>query len=305
MIHKKWEIEITSACNAGCPGCQRTALINKNGKIDINYLFIQDIENIFNDINMLGSKVKFCGVLGDPIANKDLFEITEYFILEKGIGEIEISTNAGLKTVDWWKRYGYISKLSNNVLNVHFAIDGVTDNRYRVNVSLKKAMENMKAYAAVGGVGIWQYIIFDYNKHEVDMARKIANDIGLGFATRTAWRNDVTSKERIKIEKKAINKEYAQPEMDCQHLKTQEIFIGSNKTVWPCCYLYDEYVKKGVPQSKIYSLKDNRLSDILKDPWFNGYIEETFDKNHPLNMPRCWKSCGDKGKRKNQKNVES
>lgn len=305
MLPKKYEIELTSACNAGCPACKRTILIDKGEKFAIETLTYDDIVDIFQDVNMFGAKVKFCGVLGDPIANKDLFDITEFFVVEKGVGEIEVSTNAGLKTADWWKRYGEISKRSRGVLQVHFAIDGFTRNDYRVNVGLEKAMENMEAYVAAGGSAIWQYIIFDYNKHEVDLARQKAKDLGIGFATRTAWRNDSTPKEKAEIQKKAVERTYEQPHIDCQHMKSVEIYVGANKTVWPCCYLYDEYVTKGLPQSKVFSLKEQSLVDILDDPWFNGYIEQTFDKDHPQNMPRCWKSCGDKGIRKNQKNVES
>lgn len=305
MLPKKYEIELTSACNAGCPACQRTILLDKGKPFAINSLSNNDVTEIFDEINMFGAKVKFCGVLGDPIANKDLFDITEFFVIEKGVGEIEVSTNAGLKTPDWWRRYGEISKHSNGVLVVHFAIDGFTTNEYRVNVSLDKAMANMEAYVAAGGHAIWQYIIFDYNKHEVDLARQKAKELGIGFATRTAWRNDSSAKEKQKVHKAAVEKTYDKPHMDCQHLNTKEIFVGANKTVWPCCYLYDEHVTNGVPQSKTYSLDNNTLIEILADPWFNGYIEETFEKDHPQNMPRCWRSCGDKGIRKNQKNVES
>lgn len=305
MLPRKYEIELTSACNAVCPGCKRTMLLDKGAPFNLNTFDIDDVEDIFAHINMFGTKVKFCGVLGDPIACKDLFEITQFFVIEKGVGEIEVSTNAGLKTPKWWDQYGKISKQSKGVLVVHFAIDGFTRNDYRVNVDLSKALANMEAYVAAGGHAVWQYIIFDYNKHEVDLARQRAKELGIGFATRTAWRNDADVKEKKKIEKKAVDRDYGDPKIDCQHLRTQEVFIASNHTVWPCCYLYDEHVTKGVPQQETYSLRDKTLTEILSDPWFNGGLGQTFDKKHPLNMPRCWKSCGDGGKRKNQKNVES
>lgn len=301
MNPKRFEIELTNACNAVCKDCKRTHLISAGKPFEIKHITPDDL-HYFDEINMFGSKVKFCGVLGDPIANKDLFEITEYFILEKGVTDIEVSTNAGLKTPEWWKKYGEISKISNGILNVHFAIDGFTRNDYRVNVSLDKAMQNMEAYVEAGGSGIWQFIIFDYNKDEVDLARSKAKELGLGFATRTAWRNDATPKEKKEIEKKAIEKTYEEPCISCQHLNTQEIFIGADKTVWPCCYLYDEYVTNG--SDRVYSLEENTLLEILSNEWYNGLLKESLSKDHPLNIPRCWKSCGDNGKRKNQKNVE-
>ena len=74
MLPRKYEIELTSACNAVCPGCKRTLLLDKGAPFNLNTFDIDDIEDIFSDINMFGTKVKFCGVLGDPIACKDLFE---------------------------------------------------------------------------------------------------------------------------------------------------------------------------------------------------------------------------------------
>lgn len=309
-IHKV-EIELTSACNAGCPSCARTIMIDKIGlkNFKINTISLEDLEKNFNGFNLKHTKVKLCGVLGDPIAHKELYEICEYLLMEKNVKWIEISTNAGLKTPAWWSELGALSAFADGRLEVHFAIDGLTSNEYRVNVNLDKVWQNVNAYLEAGGAAMWQYIIFDYNEHEVEEARELAKEKGMRFATRTSWRNSADKKEKEKTRKKAEKPKEA-PEVDmstikCKHLIDKEIYIGADGTVWPCCYLFDEHFKKGVPQMKDFknNINEKHLGLILKDPWLNGRIEKTFDKSHPLNMPRCWYTCGDKGKRQNQKNV--
>ena len=311
---KKIEIELTSACNAGCPDCARTIWINKGDKapkaFKIQNVSLDDLEKHFNTWSLREVKIKFCGVLGDPIAHKELLDICEYFILQKNCLHIEVSTNAGLKTPAYWTELGELSAMSGGRLEMHFAIDGLTTNDYRVNVNLDKVWENVNAYLDGGGHATWQYIIFEYNKHEVDDAHALAKEKGMRFATRKSWRNDAPKKEhyvtRKKAEKPKENKDVDMGTIKCKHMEDEEIYIGADGTVWPCCYLYDEHmVKGGVPQMKDFenNIHEKPLGQIMKDPWLRGRIAETFDKNHPLNMPRCWLTCGDKGKRQTQKVV--
>lgn len=304
MRPQKLEIELTNACNAICESCKRTQLIAGGQPFKIRHLTLDDITDMFLNIDLTGAKIKFCGVLGDPIANKELLEITEYFILEKNIKHIEVSTNGGLKTSGFWNSYGELSKLSGGKLEVHFAIDGVTRNDYRVNVDLNKAWKNVDAYLESGGKAIWQYIIFDYNKHELTSARKLAKEKGIGFASRTAWRNDASGEEKAKITQQSVERTYCESNISCQHLNNQEIFIGADKTVWPCCYLYDEHVSGGLPQFDSNNLNDMRLEEILQNEWFSGLLEESLNKEHELNIPRCWRSCGDNGSRRTKKVIE-
>lgn len=319
MLIKKLEIELTSACNAACPLCKRTSILEKGLPLAISSYSIDDIEDMFNDVELTGAKIKMCGVLGDPIACKDLLLITEYFLLEKGVGNIEVSTNAGLKTKKFWNAYGELSALSDGRLELHFAVDGVTRNDYRVGVNLEKVWQNIDTYLEAGGHAIWQYIIFDYNEHELDDARRIAKEKGMIFATRTAWKNTTKKDEYKKVIKQSVERTYDIGNISCQHLNDQEIYIASDRTVWPCCYLFDEYVaaqsdvKKAGDMNKLNdafgsnfnSLDHYTLNEIINNEWFDKLIEESLEKNHSLNLARCWKSCGDHGKRRTQKNVES
>lgn len=200
---KKLEIELTSACNAKCPLCMRTKIDNLN----INHYTLEDIVNIFGDVDLTDISIKFCGVLGDPIACPELYEITQYF-LYKNVRHIEVSTNGGLKSKKFWKEYGELSKESKGRLEVYFSIDGIKTNDYRIGVDLKKVWDNFYAYREAGGRLTWQYIIFDYNKHEVESAKSLAKDLNIRFFTRTAWKNEVSEKDQNTIEKQARDRNY-------------------------------------------------------------------------------------------------
>ena len=68
----KVELEITSDCNAACPGCART--LNKD-KLEINSFSLTDLQRIFPTQDYTGYEFKFCGVLGDPIVNPDFLDM--------------------------------------------------------------------------------------------------------------------------------------------------------------------------------------------------------------------------------------
>jgi len=204
----KIELELTSACNAKCPLCMRTVLMERNQPVQIDNYTIKEIETYFKDMDLKGATIKFCGVLGDPIACRDLYAITEYFIIEKDVKIIEVSTNAGLKTKEFWSKFGQISKVSGKKLEVHFAIDGLTRNDYRVGVDLKKVWNNVNAYLDAGGSGVWQYIVFDYNEHELEDAKKLSKKKGMRFITRIAWKNQISKRDKAKIVRKSIRRNY-------------------------------------------------------------------------------------------------
>ncbi len=185
----KIELEITSACNAACPGCARTQNLDI---LKINSITIADIKRLFPTVEFIKDKhFKFCGVLGDPILNSDCLEMIEYFSTQGG--RCEISTNGGYQNVNWWKKLGALSAKTGNV-DVHFCVDGhkETNHIYRVNTVFDVIDRNMKAYSE-GGNGsasaTWIFIVFDHNEHELEIARNHAKQLGFEFATRTGMRN--------------------------------------------------------------------------------------------------------------------
>ncbi len=102
----------------------------------------------------------------------------------------------------------------------------------------------------------------------------------------------------------------------CKHLDAGEFFFAANHKVYPCCYLYDEEINikmkhnTVLPSTEKYgygfnNLRLHTIDEIQNHEYFKKTLEESFDKDNELHCSRCWRSCGDKGKRSTQKNVES
>ena len=183
---EKIELEITSDCNAACPGCART--FNK-GKFEVTHFGVDDLKRIFPKRSHIENKLfKLCGVLGDPIVNPECLEMVKY-IVENG-GHAHLSTNGAYNTVEWWNEIGTLSKKTNRV-QVFFAVDGhkETNHIYRINTKWSVLERNMQAYADAGGKGRWVFIVFDHNEHELEPAMAHAKKLGFNFATRTGMRN--------------------------------------------------------------------------------------------------------------------
>ena len=85
---KKIELEITSDCNAACPGCARTL---NSDLLRINSFSLQDLQRIFPTTNHIADKeFKFCGVLGDPAIHPQFADMLEYLLQHGAKANINI-----------------------------------------------------------------------------------------------------------------------------------------------------------------------------------------------------------------------
>lgn len=187
----KIELEITSDCNAACPGCARTLF---EGKYSINSFTIQDIKRMFPTRSTIdGKQFKFCGVLGDPALNVDCVDMVDY--LTSNGGYCELSTNGGYQTAAWWERLGKIAAEYPGLVHIHFCVDGYkeTNHIYRVNTVYKVIDRNMQAFSkfAPSQHATWIYIVFDHNEYELPLAEARAEELNFMFATRTGMRNSL------------------------------------------------------------------------------------------------------------------
>ena len=184
-------VEPTTKCNASCPGCPR----NRYGFGVSENLVLQDLDPdvIIGRARELPNlkTIHLCGNLGDPIAYKHLNELIDkavaqtrffhqYLKVDK-CWDVNIATNGSLRSVKWWQELG--KKCSIDLTNSHsvvFGIDGLADTSpiYRQGTNFNKVIDNAKAFIDEGGVAEWQYLKFKHNQHQVEEARKLAEDIG-------------------------------------------------------------------------------------------------------------------------------
>ncbi len=321
---QKIEIELSSLCNAACPGCLRTILDSLDHPYEKLNLEVDLIKERLGDLNLDSVQVKLCGVLGDPMAHPEVYTLVEWLLQKKA--SVEISTNGGLGRSDNWQKLGVISR-STGRLRVHFSVDGLEDTNaiYRRKVEFERVQRNMEIYSKSGGLGAWVFIGFDHNSHQVPEAKQRASDLSFEFYVRRAIRNSFpnfssegqktkasaskpsTVHENLEKARQIRAAQASQLRPDsilCKYKHQGEIFVSATGLVWPCCFLWDEFnqPKSVFKEDSLQwtggvgwnDLKRHRFADIFNSPFFDK-IEQLWVSESDHFMKRCFKSCGAKG----------
>ena len=190
---KRLHIELSSRCNASCPACSR----NYAGgpvvsDLELTDLSLEDIKRIVPvEIAKNLVSINYCGNVGDPGMAPDLIPILEYFREHSPNIVQQIRTNGGMRNEKFWIKLGEFFKKQpppkNNDLfskaGVVFSVDGLEDTNhiYRRGVIWDKVWRHMNAYASTGAWGVWEWLVFEHNQHQVPEAREIARKLGLEF----------------------------------------------------------------------------------------------------------------------------
>ena len=271
--------EPTQRCQAACPMCDRTNNpYIKNAEIDIGQ-FVRII-----DANFAKQLTSFlmCGNHGDPMIAKDTLEMYKWLRINNPKLYLHMTTNGGGRSDNWWKE---LAKIFGDYGRVTFSVDGLEDTNhlYRVNVKWDRIENAMDVYTQAGGKGLWVFLIFEHNEHQVEEAERMAKLFGLEFIKKKTGRwvqsykgNKIEKKETLKGNeiKPPTNKEYQNKsvneydrlvethgsfqeyldttEINCKSLKTKEIYISAEGLVTPCCWtagrLRKSYQKPGTDQ---------------------------------------------------------
>lgn len=285
---KLLQVELSSKCNAWCPGCPR----NNRGYGLRPGLDPQDLnpellkEAILKLPNL--ARVQLCGRFGDPIMHKDLGELVEWIV---GQGkEINIHTNGSLRTTKWWSDLGKL--LKNHPHNIWFAIDGLSGVHeiYRQGTDFNKVIANSEAFVQAGGIATWQFIPFKHNEHQLSDCVKLANKIGFKhFEIIAGARNVYTAynyrtNDPYEIEEWSkttqLNFRYAENKElgveNCVHLKAPALYISASGKFTMCCHF-----------DSIVDGCESILFDTIEET-------ETLDINNEITSnprPLCVKSC--------------
>lgn len=176
-------IEASSLCNAQCLVCFR---YEERGSVKLNpdftptYIKLEDFKNwlspeFLKQINY----ICFSGDYGDAMTSPDIIPILDYLTTSNPNTTVAICTNGGMKNTAFWTEVGQI--ISRNPSSyITFSIDGLreTNHIYRRNVNWEKLMSNVEAYLATGAKAMWDFLIFDYNEHQIEDARIFSQQLG-------------------------------------------------------------------------------------------------------------------------------
>lgn len=187
-------LNITTFCQSKCEACPRTNRLTGE-KIDwlpLSHIPLEDIKLMINNMCSVKKQnnhltLKLCGDYGDPMMHPDIEHIIYYAELQIEIDSITISTNGGIRNKSFYEK---IAK-SYGKTNMTFGIDGIdaeTNDKYRKDVNFKRAWENMVTYheetmkfgdGTEPSRAVWQFLIFKWNKDQIEDAYNIANSLGI------------------------------------------------------------------------------------------------------------------------------
>mgnify|MGYP003651992050 CR=1 FL=1 len=301
-------LELTSKCNLACLQCSR---IYK--KFPLRELSLVDLENLFKGFIKPLDIVHICGNYGDSIVYSDLHKAIDIFKKHK-TKYIRIYTNGSARSSDWWIKLGEQLK---NCGEIIFSIDGLEDTNhiYRKYSSWPIIMNSVKSFIDAGGKAIWEMLAFEHNEHQLYDAKELSKKLNFfDFRVKKAnrfgtlgYKNDVVfppKQDLFKhdsiiardenIDKIGYDSFMNNQKIHCQYKKRQWIYIDFNGTVLPCCWFGTPWWDGELDQFKIYdkelNIKHNKLSNILKNPFYKSELENSWENNNKAIT--CSIQCG-------------
>jgi len=271
---RQLHLEITQKCQASCSMCDRNINGGEvNPYLNMDELSINDVKHMFNIkfINQLKS-LQLCGNHGDPIIASDTLEIIEYFRKNNPTLWITMNTNAGARDETWWKNLATIIGKNGTVI---FSIDGLEDTNhlYRQNVQWEKIQRAFENFIQAGGRARWDFLVFDYNEHQINEAKKLSTQWGFEkFIVKKSSRFISGTTSIKKTEHTAINRKgektiiikepsndslknqvlenqaellkkymsmdnfYDKSEISCRVKETGSLYVSAEGIVLPCCW---------------------------------------------------------------------
>jgi MoaA/NifB/PqqE/SkfB family radical SAM enzyme len=304
---KRVHLEISSVCNARCPGCPRNLFGYpfNNGYIEHN-MSLDEAKTIFKDIIKQLTHIRINGNFGDAVSNNSTPDIVEWMLEENSGLNIVISTNGSAQNKRFWERLGKTG------ITVEFDIDGFegTHELYRQDTNFNKIITNSKIFIDSGGIATGKFIDLGYNSDQFDDLRKML--LGIGFQQfkkinnpredfssydkngnlvfilnrnePTIFKELETRKSNDLILEDIINDKRPCQCINCEVKQSKEIYIGD---VYPCCFLGFEpktygkgkYHQAANAQFNSWLTKNNALKYSIHEciTWFSQ-VEDSWNK---------------------------
>jgi len=319
-------LEISSLCNARCPLCPRNfrGYPYNDGYTETN-LTLEQCKTIFKpDFLKQLNRLWINGNFGDAVMNPETPDIVEYFRSCNSELTLEISTNGSARDAQFWQR---IAKAG---VMVSFCLDGLEDTHhlYRQNTSWSTIVNNARIFIDAGGYAVWKMIKFNFNEHQIEQCRAMAEEMGMRFDLVDYGRNagpvfdkhgklthvlgyyrgetnfdilfnkkktDLVLLEDITLVRKS--------KISCETKKRKSIYISATGDVYPCCYTgfspktygHGEYLQAVNAQISPLISSNNALDYSLENciEWFTQ-IESSWSINdfESGRLVVCDDNCG-------------
>ena len=282
-MRKIIHFENTSRCNAACPMCARNVL-GKGCTVDLADLSFSDFQKYCTTNIVTLEKIFFCGVVGDPAADRNLLKKIKWIKLIRPSTVVGFNTNGSIRNPAWWQECASI--LTGTFDYVVFSIDGLedTNNLYRVGVKWDKVMENAQAFISHGGSAHWDMLVFDHNKHQIEDCKKIADTMGFTwFRSKETDRWDQFTFEHIKPANEINVIDYDSiSSIQCERNIESSTYIDYLGQEFPCCHIAEMYYSKTAKHNK--DILEYTPKELMTE------YQTRLDNNNPFYV--CKRSCG-------------
>lgn len=301
-------LEVTSKCQASCPMCAR----NMQGGITNPFITETEVtlglfkEWFSNDFIKQLDRLYMCGNLGDPIIAQDTLKIFEYIRELNPTADLGMNTNGSARKLEFWKG------LANASVKVRFGIDGLVDTHslYRINTDWDKIIDNVKHFIEQGGEATWDMLVFDHNKHQIELCKDLSDELGFKhFVSKNTAR--FRDNQLNVLDKKGSTTHILYPTLrskqivandeskviNCKAVTEKSLYVSAAGNVSPCCWLDNEWMYPHNPSRVDYmdqlgmypNLHTNTLDEIFKQEFFTK-VKDTWSCS-PLK--ECSKQCGE------------
>tara|TARA_Y100001938_G_C8079944_1_gene428436 strand:+ start:667 stop:1308 length:642 start_codon:yes stop_codon:yes gene_type:complete len=171
-------LDISNKCTLECIACSRQTNRFNNQPIPGNDMTISQWKKLAKHYK----RFSLCGQISDPIFNPNLLEFIKIAKDNNILMSIHTAATAKNKKLDWYMK---AFKLYKEGVSWKFGIDGFPDVSplYRTNQDAEFLFDVMLKGKEINADVKWQFIIFSFNEHQIEDAKKFAKEkrIGLQF----------------------------------------------------------------------------------------------------------------------------
>ena len=261
------QLSISSRCNLNCKYCYATDRIeNTYPKMQLS-----DYQRVIDDITEYSFGTEFTITGGEPLLNKDVFDIASY--IHSKHSSVDLLTNGTLITQD------NISKIKESFDKVSISLDGSSQERHELFRGRGSYDKTMRAIDLLDSHGISCRLSMTVNRENIDdvesMARKYGNRLSFqplfpaGNAKKSESDISITGREYYRALKNAFGVNpmgYCETTLSAARQKRRckcavggsELSISETGDVYPCQLLhYPQFLIGNIHKDKISNLHQN------------------------------------------------
>ncbi|MFI5253190.1 MAG: radical SAM/SPASM domain-containing protein [Bacteroidota bacterium] len=275
------KIEPTPLCQLRCPGCVQSKPEVKKQLNSGMFLSLEALRKIIDPISdyLFGVSLSLSG---EPLLNRNIVNLIEY-IHSKNIA-VSFPTNLSIELNE--ENAEKVIRSGLDCLQV--SLDGASKEsyvKYRVGGDFDLVVKNVKLLSntkkALGlkhPILVWKYIVFEHNRHEVNMVIELYKTIGFDdYEFIYDNRSSVSKNTRTEF-----NKNLYENRKTCFWLWNTMI-IRWNGDILPCCSVRDSW--------NIGNALTTNITEIWQSIKYESIREGFIKKHYGQKMHPACKSC--------------